>query len=537
MLEKPTRLSRPTPLPRVLSGAGAFLIVVALASAGCGKVESCKSGTLFLNVNLGPYTSADQLDIDVSVLDSVDGGGTHHTTLTLKTGSTEGGVEVQFPNGYPAGKTVSVTLTLRSGASQLAQRVVSIPTLPPSCTALGVDFAAVDGGAGGSSGGASGNGGSAGRGGVAGASGGASGAGGPGGNGTGGGGAGAGGRAGTAGGGAGGPAGTAGGGRGGGGASGASGGTGGSCVPTGVENCFNNIDDDCDGKIDCADPDCTPKAQCVTADPTSAPIGTLTGSGAGTTCPAGYDKTTAIMSNLNALDCTTGGSCSCRPPAVTCSTTLVSYNAPNLCNNVSGVGQKAGTFSTGDDKTCSIIPAWSTAVGGDIYGIQTTKFTATAAGGCIASGAPNTPTPTWSTKGTFCATTTIGGGCGTGQVCVPVAAGASLCQLFDGAKTTCPGGAPAVPWYTGTTGAASCGPCTCGSTTGASCDNVLLTYGSDYGCSGFGTISSGGTSCFASGIYEPGVAFTGTPTSPTCPAQSAYTGNIAPSGPKTLCCP
>ena len=275
----------------------------------------------------------------------------------------------------------------------------------------------------------------------------------------------------------------------------------------------------------------------MTADPTSAPIGTLTGSGAGTTCPAGYDKTTAIMSNLNPLDCTAGGGCGCHPPAVTCSTTLVSYNAANVCNNLSGVGQKAGTFTTGDDKTCTVIPAWSTALGGDIYGIQTTKFTATAAGGCTPSGAPTTPTPTWSTKGTFCATTTVGGGCGTGQVCVPVAAGASLCQLFDGAKTSCPGGAQALPWYTGTTGAASCGPCTCGATTGASCDNVLLTYGSDYGCSGFGTISSGGTSCFASGIYEPGVAFSGTPTLPTCPAQSAYTGTIAASGPKTLCCP
>ncbi len=315
----------------------------------------------------------------------------------------------------------------------------------------------------------------------------------------------------------------------GGGAAGTSGGGAGgaACVPTGAEDCFNGKDDDCDGKIDCADPDCAPTAQCVTADPTAAPIGLLTGTGP---CPtAGYGNATKVMSGDNPLSCT---GCGCKAPtAVTCTTTLTSYNATALCEADSTVVEKAGTFSTGDDKSCTVIPPWSINPSGDIFGIVTTKFTAAVATGCTATGTPVVPTLTWTSNGTFCATASIGGGCGAGQVCVPITGGGSPCQLFDGNKTSCPGGAQPLPWYTGTSGTASCGACSCGAATGAGCDNVTLSVGSDYGCSGSGSISSGGSLCFAAGIYEPGVQFSGTPTAPTCQASSPYTGNPGPRRP------
>jgi hypothetical protein len=51
--------------------------------------------------------------------------------------------------------------------------------------------------------------------------------------------------------------------------------------------CFNNIDDDCDGRIDCADSDCAlTVAQCVALDPTSGRIGVS--AGVGMACPTGY---------------------------------------------------------------------------------------------------------------------------------------------------------------------------------------------------------------------------------------------------------
>jgi hypothetical protein len=522
--------------PGSSSQAGAWLFLAALVAVGCNKTESCRSGTLFLNVGLGAYANVDELDVDVAVADGSGGGGPRHTVLTLKPGHTSGGVEVDFPDGYPTDKSVTVTLTLRSMGLDVAQRVSTIAALPPGCTAVSVDFAATDGGGGGVAGtaGAGGRGGAgttgaAGQGGLAGGGGsaGTSGA------------TGSGGQAGAAGGvtgAAGGKAGAGGGKAGtGGGAAGTSGGGAGGapCVPTGAEDCFNGKDDDCDGKIDCADPDCTPTAQCVTADPTAAPIGLLTGTGP---CPtAGYGDATKVMSGPNTLTCT---GCGCKAPtAVTCTTTLTSYNTTALCEADSTVVEKAGTFSTGDDKSCTVIPPWSINPSGDIFGIVTTKFTAAVAAGCTATGAPVIPTLTWSSNGTFCATSSIGGGCGAGQVCVPSAGGGSPCQLFDGNKTSCPGGAQPLPWYTGTSGTASCGACSCGAATGAGCDNVTLSVGSEYTCSGSGSIASGGSLCFASGIYEPGVQFTGTPTAPSCQASSPYTGNLAAAGPKTLCCP
>ena len=168
---------------------------------------------------------------------------------------------------------------------------------------------------------------------------------------------------------------------------------------------------------------------------------------------------------------------------------------------------------------------------------MTTKFVATASASCTSTGTAVAPTFGWTSSGTFCATGTVGGGCAAGQVCVPALGSAKACQLFDGAKTSCPGGAQPLPWYTGFTGAASCAPCSCGAATGGNCNDVVLDVGSDFTCSGAGAISSGGTLCSAAGIYLPGVAFSGTPTAPTCAAQNTYTGNLAPTGPKTLCCP
>ncbi len=250
-------------------GLGALLVVA--LSIACSKSESCRPGTLFLSVNLGPYIQADTIDVDVTVT----GGTTSHGVVTLKAGSeSSGGVEVEFPGGYPAGETVSVTLTLLAGTTELAEQTTTV-TLLAGCTSRSVDFVQ-DGGAGGSggragasggatgsggaagttgSGGGGGSGGSTGSGGAGGATGGAGGAAGKGG---------AGGATGKAGAGGGGP-GTAGSvGTGGHAGSGGSAGAGGACVKTGPEDCFNGIDDDCDGAIDCADSDCGPTvAQCV----------------------------------------------------------------------------------------------------------------------------------------------------------------------------------------------------------------------------------------------------------------------------------
>jgi hypothetical protein len=65
---------------------------------------------------------------------------------------------------------------------------------------------------------------------------------------------------------------------------------------------------------------------------------------------------------------------------------------------------------------------------------------------------------------------------------------------------------------------------------------MRISVGSDYVCTGVGTVTSGGRLCFGMNIYEPGVQFTGTPTRPTCAPQSMPTATPTATGPKTLCC-
>jgi hypothetical protein len=527
-----------------LGALGALATATALVTGGCGKVASCRPGTLFLNVQLGPYATANRLDVDVSVA----GAASQHTSLTLTSGAGAGGVEVQFPNGYPGGSSATVTLTLFSQTTQIAQQI-SIIKLVGDCSTATIDFGSSDAGsdaradaaggasgsvgAGGASGGGGGGGasGSSGTAGVSGAAGG--GAGGQGGTtgaaGTGGaaGRGGAGGATGVAGrGGAGGAAGMAGaGGRGG--AAGMAG-AGGGCIPSGPEKCFNNIDDDCDGKIDCADSDCAPsQAQCVALDPTSGKIGV--GAGAGLPCPTGYGSPTMIMSGLNPGTCS---GCSCQPAQVTCQTTIYGFkDAASCAGGAQGVNL-GGWKTTSEGTQCSIMPNWLSLGANDYtYGVAVDPFTANASS-CTPVGTPALKPATWFATTQFCNTASIGGGCAAGSVCVPASPQASICELYDGAHA-CPTGTQESDWNTGYSGTQSCGACSCGSAS-PSCVNVNMTVGSDYTCSGAATLASGGRNCFPNGVYHPGVSLGGTTAG--CPAQSPVSGTLTPTGRVTLCC-
>ncbi|HEY7375778.1 MAG TPA: hypothetical protein VIF57_26710, partial [Polyangia bacterium] len=523
---------------------GLGLALAALGGAACDKQSSCRPGTIFVQVDVAPFITANEVGIDVSV----DGSTPVHTDLRFPTGTRAGGVEVKFPNGYPAGKKVALTLSLSAGAgSILATRSMQI-VLTGDCAAITVDFAADGGmgGGGGASAGAGGHGGGGG-GGAGGSLGGNTGGGGGSAGGTGGGSAGAGGGTGGTGGaagrgGAGGSAGTGGSagagggaaGRGGAGGGAGRGGAGGGCVATGAENCFNNLDDDCDGKIDCADSDCTPNvAQCVALDPTGGgKIGFFTAATAA--CPQGYSDQTVINKGLTGGAC---AGCSCKVPMVTaCSATIASYKTAADCGTASNQGTAEITFSS--TQACTT-PNWVGSSFGTIYGVQAGPFTPTLSAACTPSGTPAPGPVAWGASNRFCATTTMGGGCQTGQVCVPVNT-AVKCAIFDGAHS-CQAGTSADAWYTGSTDARTCGACACGGATGQSCAGMTLDVGTDYSC---GTITamlaSGQRFCYpasGTGVYSPGLIFTGTPTQPTsCPASAPLSGALTATGPKTVCC-
>ena len=120
-------------------GLGALALALALvAASGCEK--SCRSGTLFLDVDLGAASSANTLDVDVTV----DGKVTH-STQTLPAGHATGGLEVGFPSGYPGGKTITVALTARRDGAPIATTSRAIP-VGGGCTHSSIAFPATDAG-------------------------------------------------------------------------------------------------------------------------------------------------------------------------------------------------------------------------------------------------------------------------------------------------------------------------------------------------------------------------------------------------------
>jgi hypothetical protein len=519
-------------VPRRRSAGAAIVLglLAALAGTACEKQSSCRPGTIFVQVEVAPFITANQVDIDVSVA----GGTPVHTQLHFPAGTRSGGVEVQFPAGYPSGKTVDITLALSAASGPvLATRTVHI-TPTGECDAITVDFGAGDGGAGGA-GGVTGGGGGGAAGGAAGSGGSTGGAAGTAG-GTGGAAAGRGGSAGGTAGAAGGTAGAAGRGGTGGtaGTTGGRGGAGGSCVATGAENCFNNLDDDCDGRIDCADSDCTPTvAQCVALDSTGGKVGFMIGVSA--TCPPGYTDQTVINKAPTGGACT---GCSCRVPTVTaCTATIASYATAADCGTASNPGTIAvNPFSS--TQPCTT-PSWPGSASGTIYGIQPGPFTPVLSGSCTPTGTATPGAVTWAVQNRFCAATMVGGGCQTGQFCVPVNA-AAKCALFDGTHS-CPAGTNADAWYTGVTDTRTCGACSCGAPTGQGCSGMRINVGTDYTCSPnvTATLTSGQRYCYtnASGVYSPGIQFTGSPTQPTsCPASAQASGFLTQTGPKTVCC-
>ena len=106
--------------------AGAIIalsLMAAMAGTACEKQSSCRPGTIFVQVEVAPFITANQVDIDVSV----GGGAPVHTQLHFPAGTRSGGVEVQFPAGYPSGKSVDITLALSAGSGPvLATRTVHV---------------------------------------------------------------------------------------------------------------------------------------------------------------------------------------------------------------------------------------------------------------------------------------------------------------------------------------------------------------------------------------------------------------------------
>ena len=506
------------------------LLAVAALGAGtnCGSTKACKDGTLFLTLAFdGTTSSADQVTVQVTP----SGGASRMSTLEHQAGATVGTVEIDFPQGYPAGSQVQVTVTASKAGAAIATATGSV-VLSSGCSALAIALGVggQDGGAGsGGKGGSGGGGGATGTGGAAGTG------------------------AGTAGTGA---AGTGAGGRGGAAGTGAAGTTG--CVFQSAEDCFDGIDNDCNGMIDCADPACAPQGECVAAGNTNFKLGVE--ANPTDTCPTNFTGgETALNQGLVVPAATTCTGCSCAA-STTCSIGLYQYASVAACT--ADTTLTGGTLVGSQINSASLTCEMGT-LNAPAYRIG--SFTKTDSA-CTPSGTAAKPAVSWTTQKKFCAVARTGAGCSPGYVCAPKQAQLSNhCVRADGALA-CPAGynATGSGWYKDFSDTRTCGACSCGTQTPGDCTKEVLS-GSTYArnlqfwptssascdaSSGYGTTVSstpGTHTCCAlqcaattcgstSGVACSYYGFVHPPVGASCPASSTLSGTATATNAETLCC-
>jgi hypothetical protein len=291
------------------------------------------------------------------------------------------------------------------------------------------------------------------------------------------------------------------------------------CVPSGAENCFNGIDDDCNGLTDCADPACNAIAECV-PEPAGFALGVHVPMG--TACPVGYATTGPLLTQgLSAGGPCTGCSCS----GITVCGTTVHELSSGTCPGTDLATRIV--FNT----QCQSLSFTTTNVHVDAVQLQST---------CSFSGTPIVPPISWATQTQFCQASRMGAGCPTGNVCVQKATSLQHCALQAGSVTCAGNYTPESggTWYTSVNDSRTCGAsCTCAHS-GGDCGTSFVrgfTVGSV--CSGGAIdLTSNADNCNLSAPLSSARVILQGDTPPTCTPNNVLSGTATPSGPQTLCC-
>jgi hypothetical protein len=288
-------------------------------------------------------------------------------------------------------------------------------------------------------------------------------------------------------------------------------------VPAGSEDCFNGIDDDCNGATDCADTACADGAVCVPA-PAGATIGTF--ALPGSACPSGYGSLT-LRRGLTASPTCNG--CSCTPDVPRCESGIYGHGS-YPCPSYQFDGLLYNSFSD----RCQPFSG-DTSV--HYYAVR--GFTT-----CTASGTATPSAASWAETRDICTAKSAGAGCASGSVCVPKAT-TPHCTVRRGAAS-CGGNYPTSTgdtWYTGSTDGRACPACSC-AFGGATCTGAKIQLFASTDCSGAAfDLGSGaeGDMC-AVPIVARSTRVAGTPTNASCEPNTYPTGEITASDPRTVCC-
>jgi hypothetical protein len=239
----------------------------------------------------------------------------------------------------------------------------------------------------------------------------------------------------------------------------------GSCKPSGAEICDDGLDNDCNGKLDCADPACNAGYACT--DP--APSGwQLVGFAASTRpdCPANFGAGTDVA----AVTGTGAGTCACQCSAAVGSTACNAGQATVAVSDQAGcTGGTTATRSVNADAGCTALTTALNVPAGTVF-VNSTPPAPPAA--CDAT---TTFATAPVTSGRLCAPPArVGGGCAGSQVCAPKPTGMEICAAKAGADS-CPTTFPKRNTSgSGATDNRACNACTCAPQ--ASCGGTVTLF-------------------------------------------------------------
>jgi hypothetical protein len=291
-----------------------------------------------------------------------------------------------------------------------------------------------------------------------------------------------------------------------------------SCVSRGAENCFNGIDDDCDGNVDCADSACDGPAVCQPA-PSGGELGYFAGTGED--CPQGYTAVDLHQDLQAPSEC---HGCSCiQPTDLLCDSGVYGHGS-YACPSYQFNGQLWDMYND----RCGSLPSDPNI---HYYSIRGTSQ-------CTPSGTPTFDALAWGDSAVFCLADRVGGGCGSGKACVPADV-TGWCSVGDGGCSADYATDRGI-WYEGVEDQRECSVCQCGLGT-ADCSASYIAVYPDGACGGTPTplqsVAVQGDACgLAFGPQSGRIIGDPVPGSGSCQPNNFMTGEATPTNEHHVCC-